>query len=314
MKSKVIQGDALEVLRELPSESFDCCVTSPPYWRKRLYEAGGIGWEETAEEYVEALLPIFARVKRVLKRAGSLWINIADSYHRKSMQGIPWKLASSLAEDGWFVRNDVIWSKVPGPDNARDRLSFCHEHLFHLSLMETGYHYDDSAVRRGGASGIKSSVESASRRIRDAATLTQREKESAEAALSSLVKEGVTRFVMMLRGQRAFGKRGEWLRRDGFCFLRYDPRGGKVGDVWDLSNRSARRGRDSVDHGAAFPEDLIEMPIRATCPRGGIVLDPFCGTGTTLAVAGKLGRRFVGIDLSEKYVSASKERVALVGK
>ncbi len=142
-------GDARTVLDELPAESIDCCMTSPPYWSQRSYAGGGIGLEERYEEYVAKLVIILGKVKRVLKPTGSLWLNIGDAYFKKNLLGLPWRVALRLTDDqGWILRNSIVWNKIKGgPDNALDKLRNVHEMLFHLVKSPKGYFYDVDAAR-----------------------------------------------------------------------------------------------------------------------------------------------------------------------
>lgn len=119
-----LRSDSLQALRLLPTASFDCCMTSPPYWGQRQYAAAGIGLETDHRHYIRDLCAICDEVKRVLKPTGSFWLNIGDAYDDKRMLGIPWRVALELTDNrGWILRNDVIWNKVKGgPDNAKDKL------------------------------------------------------------------------------------------------------------------------------------------------------------------------------------------------
>src|SRR5947209_9340700 len=126
-----IQGDALKTLSSFPTNCIDCCMTSPPYWGQRAYSAGGIGLERTYTQYIDTLLAMLAEVKRVLKPTGSFWLNIGDAYHRKSLVGIPWRVALAMTDrHGWVLRNSVIWNKVKGGlDNAKDKVRNVHENV-----------------------------------------------------------------------------------------------------------------------------------------------------------------------------------------
>jgi hypothetical protein len=141
-------GDVLEVMKELPSDSFDCCMTSPPYWGKREYDAGGIGLESDFNTYVDNLCSVFSEVHRVLKKTGSFWLNIGDSYYNKNLLGLPWRIALNLTDNqGWILRNSVIWNKVKGgPDNSKDRLRNIHENVFHF-VKSSRYYYDIDSIR-----------------------------------------------------------------------------------------------------------------------------------------------------------------------
>lgn len=324
-------GDALTILQQLPDNSFHCCMTSPPYWGQRQYHNGGIGLEEDFEEYIQNLILICAQIKRVLKPTGSFWLNIGDTYHNKGLVGIPWRVALRLTqEQGWILRNNVIWNKVKGGlDNTKDRLRNVHENIFHFVQIPTGYYYNVDAIRAKprkarvsngavvsatGVTGVRYK-----RQIEMSTELTDREKEAAFAALNEMLQKielgEVADFRMIIRGQqrtthsnsgRVSGRARE-LQEKGFYFLKYHPKGSKPGDLWDiLPEDTQNRGQ----HYAPYPEDLCRIPITATCPPEGVVLDPFCGTGTTNLVARLLGRKSVGIDISEEYLQLARRRCA----
>ena len=181
----VYVGDALERLKDIPSGIADCCVTSPPYYALRDYGIDGqIGLEESPDKYIEALVNVFREVKRVLRDDGTLWVNIGDTYNgnkkgntevrkykacsdnnkelmkklwkgakQKDLLGIPWMLAFALRNDGWYLRQDIIWSKPnPMPDPAIDRFNKSYEHLFLLS-KKNRYYFDQVAVQEEAVGG-----------------------------------------------------------------------------------------------------------------------------------------------------------------
>jgi site-specific DNA-methyltransferase (adenine-specific) len=325
----LLEGEARSVLAALPAASVDCVMTSPPYWGKRQYAQGGIGLESDYRDFVCHLAAVFLEVKRVLKPQGSLWLNVGDSYARKGLLGIPWRLALELTDtQGWILRNSVIWNKVKsGMDNSADRLGNVHEHVFHFVQQAKGYYYDANAIRSKvrqarvvngavisatGVSGVRYK-----RQIELSTALTPQEKLAALGALTAMLAQltdgRLADFRMIIRGQQRtthsdseqLSGRAKELRAKGFCFLRYHPGGAKPTDVWnilpeDTQNRTA--------HFAPYPVELCLIPILATCPKGGIVLDPFCGTGTTLLAARDLGRSSVGIDVANAYLALCKER------
>jgi DNA modification methylase len=279
--------------------------------------------------YVDHLLAVFAEVRRVIKPTGSFWLNIGDAYSGKSLLGLPWRVALSLKDDqGWLLRNDVIWHKVKGaPDNAGDKLRNVHEHVFHFVKDPKGYYYDIDAIRKtpGTTKIINGAVVSATgvrgvryrRQIELSTELSSDEKTSALAALDEILRDmasgKLSDFRMIIRGQQrathsdssAVSGRARELDQRGFYFLRYHPNGSKPGDVWDIIPEDTQRRKS---HFAPYPEDLCKLPILATCPPDGLVLDPFCGTGTTLLVAYNLGRKSVGIDIAAEYVAAAESR------
>ena len=148
MSEKILCGDALEQLRTIESESVHVCVTSPPYYNLRDYEAPGqIGRENSPEEYIKALVHVFHEVRRVLRPDGTLWVNIGDSYMDKNLIGIAWMLAFALGSDGWYLRQDIIWNKTRCiPESVRDRCTRSHEYIFLLSKSGR-YYFNGAAIR-----------------------------------------------------------------------------------------------------------------------------------------------------------------------
>lgn len=322
-------GDAREVLATFPDESVDFAMTSPPYWGKREYAAGGIGMEHTPEEFVENLLGVFGELRRVLKRTGSFWLNVGDTYRDKGLVGIPWRIALAMTDrQGWVLRDQVVWHKVKGGlDNTPDRLRNVHEPLFHFVRDARSYQFDVDAIRSNPkqARVVNGAVVSATgvtgvryrRQIELSTALTGDEKRAALTELErmlDLVRNGEQAdFRMIIRGQqrtthsdsaRVSGRAKE-LQVRGFYFLRYHPLGSKPGDVWDIIPEDTQ---NRAGHFAPYPEDLCRVPILSTCPVGGVVLDPFCGTGTTNLVAFRMERKSIGIDLSVEYLEHARKR------
>ena len=326
-----IVGEALRTLQQLPDATFDCCMTSPPYWGKREYADGGIGLEHHYQDFVNNVVAICAEVKRVLKPTGSFWLNVGDSYSKKHLIGIPWRIALKLTDhQGWILRNSVIWNKVKGgPDNTKDRLRNTHENLFHFVKSSKDYYYDADSIRSSPKTSkvVNGSIVSASgvrgvrykRQLELSTELTEVEKNCALQALDQMlgsVHSGdIADFRMIIRGQQRathsdsvkVSGRAKELRDKGFYFLKYHPKGSKPSDVWDILPED-RHKREL--HFAPYPEDLCKIPILATSPKNGMVLDPFCGTGTTMFVADCLGRKSVGIDLSSEYVTQAIKRTS----
>jgi site-specific DNA-methyltransferase (adenine-specific) len=328
-----LSGDSQTVLSNLRDESIDFAMTSPPYWGQRQYAEEGIGLEADYRDYVASLAAIAAQLKRVLKPSGSFWLNLGDTYQNKRLLGIPWRVAFELTDkQGWILRNDVIWNKVKGgPDNSTDKLRNIHEYVFHFVKSAKGYYYNADAIRSRpqqtkvvngavvsatGVSGVRYK-----RQIELTTALSDEEKKRAFAALNAMLadlQEGkLSDFRMIIRGQqrtthsdseRVSGRARE-LQERGFYFLKYHPNGAKPSDVWDILPEDTQNRKS---HFAPYPEDLCKIPMQATCPEDGIVLDPFCGTGTTMLVAFHLGRKSVGIDVSEEYITLARERCRLL--
>jgi DNA modification methylase len=323
--------DAISGLRSIPDESLDFCMTSPPYWGQRQYAMEGIGLEPTYQEYISNLLSVFGEVRRVLKPTGSFWLNIGDAYQDKQLLGLPWRVSLAMTDQqGWTLRNSVIWNKVKGgPDNSKDKLRCVHENVFHFVKNVKEYFYDADAIRKapGTSKVVNGSVVSATgvsgvryrRQIELSTVLSETEKKNAFAALDDILKEvaegKLSDFRMIIRGcQRTthsdrehVSGRAREINERGFYFLKYHPNGAKPSDVWDIIPEDTQK-RET--HFAPYPKDLCRIPLLATCPERGVALDPFCGTGTTMIVAQQLNRKSIGIDKSEEYIRVAEGRCA----
>jgi len=323
-----VQGDSLDVLKKMSDNSIDCCITSPPYWQKRQYENGGIGLEASPTDYIESIYAIIKEIRRVLKPSGSFWLNIGDTYRNKSLVGIPWRIALRMIDDGWILRNNVIWNKHKGglSPNA-DRFGSVFEDFFFF-VKSDKYYFDADSIRSKprqaivkngavvsatGVSGIRYK-----RQIEMSTSLSDNEKEEASKQLDVVlgrIKSGeISDFRMVIRNEQRtthsdstkLSGRAKELKEKGFYFLFYNPKGTMPNDVWDIIPEDSQHRKT---HYAPYPEELCVIPIKTTCPKDGVVLDPFSGTGTTMKVAYELGRKSVGIDLSDEYIKLAKQRI-----
>ncbi|MDV2997700.1 MAG: Modification methylase DpnIIB [Chroococcidiopsis sp. SAG 2025] len=280
MQNTVFHGDAQTVLQHFPDETFDTCITSPPYFRLRKYLSNDcpdrkfeIGTQTSVRAYVDALVAVCGRVKKVLKSEGTFWLNIGDSYANscqleiiksKELCLIPQRLVIALQESGWWVRQDIIWHKGnPMPESVKDRCTRSHEYIF-LLTKSPQYYFNADAIREPHL------TESNIRNKRN-------ENWGDKAQLSSIGK----------------GRR-EWNH----------PLGRNKRSVWQINVVPGY----AREHFASFPPLIPKMCILAGCPENGVVLDPFAGTGTTLRVAQQLGRRAVGIELSKEYCRVISRR------
>lgn len=307
-------------------------MTSPPYWKKREYSNGGFGQEATYEHYMQHILGVCREIQRVLKPTGSFWLNIGDTYDNKNLLGLPWRIALAMVDtQGWILRNDIIWNKIKGPDNAKDKLRNVHETIFHFVQQRKGYYYNADAIRTDsrkaqirngvvvsatGVTGVRYK-----RQIELSTSLSDDEKAHAfrtlDEELAKVAKGEISDFRMVLRNQQrtthsnsaSVSGRAKELQQKGFYVLRYHPNGSKPSDVWEILPEDTQNRKN---HYAAYPEDICRIPLLATCPPHGIVLDPFCGTGTTNLVAMKLSCKSVGIDISPDYIAYAKERSVLL--
>ena len=333
IRHNFLLGDCLSVLKQIDSESVDCIVTSPPYWGMRAYDNEEsefeVGNESKFEQYVQILIEIFNEAKRVLKKEGSLWLNLGDKYVDKKLLGMPWRVAISLMDKGgWIMRNDVIWHQLKGTQSCKDRLRDSYEHIFHF-VKSKKYYYDADSIRiqptklpiisdNSTTSSTGVSGKKYRKMIQESTELTPQEKINAEKALDEVLAEIrlglVNDFRMTIRGvQRAWhsdnikisGRAKELINR-GYYIMRISSKGHLPTDIWDIVTEDTWR---TDSHCAVYPEALLRIPMLATCPENGIVLDPFSGTGTTVSAALKLGRRGVGIELSPEYLKISQQRI-----
>lgn len=323
-------------MRNIDDESVNCIITSPPYWGMRVYDNEEddheIGNEKKFCQYVENLTAVFNEARRVLKKDGSLWLNLGDKYIEKGLLGMPWRVAISLMDSGWIMRNDVIWHQMKGTQSVKDRLRDSYEHVFHF-VKSKKYFYDSDAILikpsklptvKDGTTISSTGVSGKKYRklINESNELTEQEKINAIKALDEVLDEirsGIVNdFRMTIRGvQRTWHSdnakvsgRAKELVNKGYYIMKIYAKGHLPNDVWNIVTEDTWR---TDSHCAVYPEELLKIPILATCPEGGVVLDPFSGTGTTVSAAIKLGRRGVGIDLSSKYIKISTERLKRIG-
>ncbi|HIE0211225.1 TPA: DNA-methyltransferase [Pseudomonas aeruginosa] len=332
-------GDCLQELQTLPDESVHCCITSPPYFGLRDYGVDGqIGLEQTPTEFVARLVDVFREVRRVLRDDGTLWVNMGDSYasggrggggrfmaqrgdgawkgrgeatgwrsapqglKHKDLIGIPWRLAFALQDDGWYLRQDIIWHKPnPMPESVRDRCTKAHEYLFLLSKSPR-YHFDQDAIAEPLAP----------------ASVARLAQDGWDDQHGSDRVPGKTNGAMKAVGGRR-SKRNSFARETKSSAGTHGQKAQHRPDRPDI-DYSATRNKRSVwtvptagfkgAHFATFPPDLIRPCVLAGAPRGGLVLDPFGGAGTTALVAMQEGRRSVLLELNPEYASIARHRLA----
>ena len=294
---RIMVGDCLEQLQKLPDESIQCCVTSPPYWGLRDYgDDGQIGLESTPQDFVAAMVAVFAEVRRVLRSDGVCFVNLGDSYatnsaprtrsqsgacerpsaaatelpataiapgfKHKDLCGIPWRVALALQDSGWWLRQDIIWHKPnPMPESVRDRCTKAHEYIF-LLTKSARYYWDGDAI--------------------------------AEPATYPNGMNGKGP-VKSPHGQGFAAGRSNGAT-DGSRNAR---------SVWTITTKPY-----SGAHFATFPPELPMRCIKAGSKKGDTILDPFFGAGTTGLVAMKMGRDCIGVELNPDYAEIARKRIA----
>lgn len=299
--NKIITGNAFDALKELPDCIADCCITSPPYFGLRNYGVNGqLGLENSVEAYINRLTDIFREVRRVLKSDGTLWLNIGDSYatsnyeysncKRKDLIGVPWLLAFALRNDGWYLRQDIIWEKPNAmPESVKDRCTKSHEYIF-LFSKKSKYYFDYEAIKEL-AVGFNNIMPAGSK-----GTLKP----------NSRLRKGNSR---TFRGGGAYTKGQSFNNSAEITRESHGNNENMTGlrnkrSVWAVATQGYKEA-----HFATFPEKLIEPCVLAGSKEGGIVLDPFLGSGTTAVVAKKHNRGFIGIELNPKYAEMAKRRL-----
>jgi DNA modification methylase len=316
---EILQGDVREVLATLPDDSFDCIVTSPPYWGQRDYGfPEQIGRERSASDHVSVIVAIFRDLRRILKPTGVCWLNYGDSWasrgwkahsakegtpagwdserrgqdaintvgeeiKERDLIGMSWTLALALRADGWWLRDCIVWHKPnPMPSSVANRTCPAHEYLFMLTKQGSGYFYDGLAIEEPVAPIT----------IARLAQPTLNEQQGGEK--QEIYARGET-------GQRSRSRKPADV-------LKSLAAGGKETrkrrSVWTVAV-----GDFSEAHFATFPADLIEPCIKAGCPAGGSVIDPFGGAGTTGLVADRLGRNATLIELNPDYAQLAHDRI-----
>lgn len=317
--------DCLEGLKQLPDNSIDCCVTSPPYYGLRDYGADGqIGLEETPEEYIDRLTQVFCEVLRVIKPEGTLWLNIGDSYNgykgnanstnasskyagfrdqparptrfglesknikNKDLIGIPWMLAFALRAKGWYLRQDIIWHKPnPMPESAKDRCTKSHEYIFLLSKSPR-YYFDYKAIQQPAKNKENRPSGIVRNREYNYNSKTNLHPEAYRIGGNKYEPSNLSGPGYRENTDRIFTPTEKVNKRS----------------VWTVSTKPTKDA-----HFAVFPEALIIDCIKAGVPEGGLVLDPFMGSGTTAIVARSLERDYIGFELNSEYITISENKI-----
>ncbi|WJX08451.1 DNA-methyltransferase [Bacillus cereus] len=305
--NKVYPGHCLDVLKNFPDNFVSTVVTSPPYWELRDYGGDGqIGLEETVEEYVSNLVSVFREVKRVLRDDGTLWLNLGDAYagsgrgrnadgkgnlgnnhfqsvgqvtgivsvtksvdglKPKDLVGLPWRVAFALQQDGWYLRQDIVWNKPNAmPESVRDRPTKSLEYIFLLSKSPK-YYYDHESIKEPAVYG-------------------QQDVRGSKGVFGP--------------PQRANKEKGSFNGKYGHEAFRAIRDKRNKRSVLTVSTKPLKEA-----HFATFPEALIEPCILAGAPAEGIVMDRFFGSGTVGRVAAKHNRNFIGIELNPGYIEIS---------
>ena len=340
---KVYNMDCLSGLRQMPDNSVDCCITSPPYYALRDYGCEGqIGLEDTPQAYIDRLTEVFMEVYRVMKPTGTLWVNIGDSYNgnkkgnteanknkrvaesnhfekklldgakQKDLIGIPWMLAFSLRNEGWYLRQDIIWSKPNAmPESVKDRCVKSHEYIFLLSKSQK-YYFDYEQIQEKAVTcencptGIERNrlfdYDSKQNNHPEAYLINRTQKQGYAKAGGHRDQSGG--YPMRTKNCQYDGQTPNSMhlrRENGLPDNQYYVRNKR--DVWSVNTKP-----DLNAHFAVYPEELIRPCVLAGCPVGGVILDPFMGSGTTARCARRWGRHYIGFELNQEYIKIINEK------
>lgn len=342
MSVQIIHGDSRAALEFMPSQSVHCIVTSPPYWGLRDYGVDGqIGLEASVAEHMAILVDLFREARRVLRDDGTLWLNYGDAYASapngrsaadtksvgnddrtfrdkpistvggvfkpKDRMLLPARLAIALQEDGWWVRDEIIWHKPnPMPSSVKDRTTPAHEMIYLLSKRPR-YYFDQEAILEPATESTKArlaqnlAAQKGSDRANGGVRADRPMKAVARAPKYKTLDIGAALNSSTARRTEGFNDRWDNGGAERTSGMR-NPR-----SVWTVSPKGFKEA-----HFATFPPDLIRPCILAGCPEGGTVLDPFFGAGTTGLVAQQHGRNCIGIELNADYIGIAKRRLGLV--
>lgn len=270
--NKIYNEPCLDTLKKMPNEFLDCVITSPPYWQLRDYGYDGQwGLEPNFQKYLEHLWEMMGEIHRVLKSTGTVWINLGDTYEKstKCLLLIPHRFAIGCIDRGWIMRNDVIWAKRNGMPESCTD-RFSKKHEYFFFMVKSQKYFFDLDSIRDKHSQVSIDRDKYGRKA---------EYGDGRASVSRSYDAGT------------------------MC----NPNGknpGSVSDFWDVLTKPSKN-----QHYASYNEELIRKPILAGCPEGGIIYDPFMGTGSTAESALRSKRQFVGSEMSIRYMKIAETRL-----
>ena len=321
---RILCGDNLELIQQLPDNCVQLVITSPPYFQQRDYGGGGMGNEKSVDAYLDTLLRLFRECVRVLKNDGSLVFNVGDKYQDSNLLLVPYRFALAATETGLVkLVNEITWVKSnPTPRQFRRRLVSSTEPFFHFVTS------DDYFYERNGFLAETQSPKSSRKKVGTKvgqryfeliaqSDLSDAEKADARRALTEVIQEvqcGKTHsFRMKIRGIHAepfggqIGGRTLQMKNKGFTIIRMH--GNKIKrDVIETPVAAVKGNK----HPAIYPVEIVEAFLRLLTPVGALVLDPFIGSGSTAVACKRLGRHYLGYDINPDYCEYARQRVAMI--
>lgn len=281
--NQVLNGDIRKIAKTLEPNSIQTIITSPPYFGLRKYSQDSvesineIGREQTIIEYINELVSVFEDLKTVLKKDGTVWVNLGDAYIKGNLQGAPWRFALAMQDNGWILRSDIIWHKPNAmPSSVKNRPTTDHEYIFLFTLDPKNYFYNADAIRE------------------EHVTFSENSK-----------MRGGRNHLGKKNGTPEQGKNGGNSNlHNGRWDQAFHPLGRNKRTVWNIP-----LGKYRGAHFAVFPEKLVETCLLAATKEGDVVLDPFFGSGTTGIVALKHNRNYLGVELVRAYAELAQKRL-----
>jgi len=318
---QILCGNNLELIRQLPDCSIQLVITSPPYFQQRDY-GGGMGNETDVNEYLDTLLCLFRECVRVVKDDGNIVFNVGDKYQDSNLLLVPYRFALAATETG-LVRlvNEITWVKRnPTPRQFRRRLVSSTEPFFHFAKSDR-YFYDlnaflaESRASKQSRKKVGPNVGQRYFELIAESDLSEAEKTAARRELTEVIQEvqrGQTHsFRMKIRGIHAepfggqIGGRTLQIKHKGFTIIRMNGNQLKR-DVIETSVATVKGNK----HPAIYPVEVVEEFLHLLTPPGALVLDPFMGSGSTAVACKKLGRHYLGYDISTEYCEYARQRVS----
>ena len=293
----IYQGDCIKSMRLLPDESIDCCITSPPYWGLRDYgHADQIGLEETPEAYVGKIVDIFREIRRILKPTGTVWLNLGDSYAGNCSR-------ASYGRVGLGERErDGVYKRTGAGLKSKDLVGI--PWMVAFALRSDGWYLRQDIIWHK-PNPMPESVNDRCTKAHEYIFLLSKSAKYYydEKSIREPAKDWGTRNRSNMRN----GTQDPKLKHHGLSDCNHSERGRNKRSVWTINTKSY-----SEAHFATYPEELIRPCILAGCPEGGIVIDPFFGSGTTGVVAVKNNRQWIGCELNSDYINIAEKRIDLV--
>lgn len=301
---RILKGDCRDVLKTLPDNSVDCCVTSPPYWGLRDYGVEGqIGLEDSPEAFVENMVMVFDEVKRILKPEGTLWLNLGDSYcgNGKSGKQNLEKLGKSLGSGGGKKHSAHACGRASTPQGYKSKDLIGIPWMTAFALRAAGWYLRQGIVWFKPNAMPESVRDRCTKAHEDIFLLSKSAKYYFDA---DAISEPATSTDNSVRDRDSgrLNKVPGRHRMAGLTVNNYERRNKR--SVWEVATKPY-----TDAHFAVYPPDLIEPCILAGCPSGGTVLDPFFGAGTTGLVADRLGRNCIGVELNQEYIGLAEKRI-----